>query len=286
MKLFYRHYGQGKPLLILHGLFGMSDNWMTLAKHFGENGFAVYAVDLRNHGQSPHSAEFSYELMTDDVMELMNDLSEVIHSNSMVIRGNSVEVGTTELQPNYNQITFSVIGHSMGAKVAMLLALQHPNRIEKLIAVDMAPRYYPPHHQYIFDAIYALGDMAAYKSRKEVEQKLSSSLRNESTRQFLLKNLYWKKTGRGEELAWRFNLPVIERNVEDLNVTLNGLPPFNKPALFIKGEKSDYITAKDEPEIRSLFPQVIFKTIAGAGHWVHADKPKEFFETVMGFLSS
>jgi esterase len=259
VKLFYRSYGSGKPLLILHGLFGMGDNWTTLAKHFGEKGFTAYTVDLRNHGQSPHSDEFSYELMTEDVLELIDDLKLT---------------------------SASVIGHSMGAKVAMLLALHHPSKIEKLVAVDIAPRYYPPHHQYIFDAIRSVGDLSAYASRKDVEtQNFVSLLPNESTRQFILKNLYWKKTEGKDELAWRFNVPVIEKNIEDMGITLNTSSSFGKPTLFIKGEKSSYITANDEIEIRNLFPQVIFKTIAGAGHWVHADKPMEFLETVMAFLN-
>jgi esterase len=149
----------------------------------------------------------------------------------------------------------------------------------------MAPRYYTQHHQYIFDAISALGDLSSYASRKEIEQKLSAAVHNESTRQFLLKNLYWKKTNAGEQFAWRFNLPVIERHIEDRQITLSDSAPFNKPTLFIKGEKSEYITASDEAEIKTLFPQAIIKTISGAGHWVHADKPKEFFEMVMAFLN-
>jgi pimeloyl-ACP methyl ester carboxylesterase len=220
--------------------------------------------------------------MMEDVVELMNDL----------IKSRELEAGSRETKhaqslptSNFPLPTFSIIGHSMGAKVAMLLALHHTDKIEKIIAVDMAPRYYPPHHQYIFDAIYGLGDVAAYSSRKEVERKLLSSLTNESTRQFILKNLYWQKTEKGEVLAWRFNLPVIEKHIEDMSVTSDSSSrPFNKPTLFIKGEKSEYITANDEAEIKNLFPQAIIKTIAGAGHLVHADKPKEFFEMVMAFL--
>jgi len=271
MKLFYRQYGQGHPLIILHGLFGLSDNWTTLAKQFGENGFAVHTFDLRNHGQSPWSDEFSYELMVNDVVETISNL----------------------------HLPISILGHSMGAKVAMLLALNHPDKVDKLIAVDMAPKYYPPHHQYIFNAIHALGDMSQYKSRKEVEQKFSNAI-PEVTKQFLLKNLYWKNPDAGAQnfeplqapaLAWRFNVDVIERNVEDMSITASlsfgeghGVRPFTKPTLFVKGENSAYVTPADEPEIKYLFPQAIFKTIPGAGHWVHADKPKEFFEASLDFL--
>jgi esterase len=258
MKLFYRKYGQGKPLIILHGLFGMSDNWMTLARHFGSAGFEAYTVDARNHGQSPHSDEFSYELMVDDLLELMNDL---------------------ELK------SASLLGHSMGGKIAMLLALNHFEKVDSLIVADMSPRYYQPHHQYVFDSIHALGDMSIYKSRKEVESKFATLIPNESTRQFLLKSLYWKKTEQGEQLAWRFNIDAIEKNIEDLSLTSITSNSFTKPTLFIKGEKSSYITSEDEPEIKKLFPNVIFKTIKGAGHWVHADKPKEFYELVIGFLT-
>lgn len=258
MKLFYRSYGNGKPLIILHGLFGMSDNWTTLAKEFGKNGFAVYAFDIRNHGQSPHSDEFSYELMAEDVVEMMDDL----------------KINTA-----------SVIGHSMGAKVAMLLALRHPAKVEKLIAVHLAPRSYPHLHKNILTAMRELGDISAFSSRKEVEQKLSVSISDTATLLFILKNLYWKKTADKEVLSWRLNLSAIEKNIEKIGEAITSQTPFDKPVLFIKGEKSDYINAGDETEIKKLFPQATFQTIAGTGHWVHADKPKEFIEAALSFLN-
>ncbi len=270
MKLFYRKYGEGKPLFILHGLFGMSDNWMTLAKQFSENGFSAYAIDLRNHGRSPHSTEFNYRLMADDIAELIKDLGEK---------------------------SVPVIGHSMGGKAAMFLALHHPGLCEKIVVADIAPRYYPQHNESVVAALDHL-DLNLISSRKEAEEQLRASLHDEGTVQFLLKNLYWVEgtgdevpgteelSGHGQEkkLAWRFNFPVIEKNIEEVGAALPEKFVFNKPVLFVKGERSGYITASDEVLIRRHFPSAIIKTIPGVGHWVHAENPKAFLEIVLEFL--
>ncbi len=267
MKLFFKKYGDGKPLIILHGLFGMSDNWMTLAKQFAENGFACYTMDLRNHGRSPHSDVFNYKVMSDDILEFIQD-------------------------ENISSADF--IGHSMGGKVAMFFAASHPGKINKLVVADISPRYYPPHHDGVISALNHV-DLGFILSRKEVEEKLRISIHDEATVQFLLKNLYWKeepgddgRVGVSDEaekkLAWRFNLPAIEKNIDSVGEALPKDFLFNKPTLFIKGERSGYITSDDEKEITKYFPEGEFKTIAGAGHWVHAEKPNEFLQVVLDFL--
>lgn len=253
MKLFFRKSGDGKPLVILHGLFGMSDNWMALTKQFAEAGFAVYAADARNHGRSPHDDEFNYEVMSQDVVDLMEG----------------------------EKITSAIVmGHSLGAKTAMWIACQHPHLVERLIAVDMATRDYPPHHESVIAAIHAV-DIGSNTSRKEAESRLRETLHDEGTVQFLLKNLYWDEH---EKLAWRFNLDAIEKNI---NRTGEALPEefrYEGKTLFLRGERSGYIRKEDEGEIIKHFPSAVIETVPAAGHWVHAENPSGFMTAVMRFL--
>lgn len=253
MKLFYRKFGEGQPLIILHGLFGQSDNWNSLARQFSELGNAVYTVDLRNHGLSPHSEEWTYQSMSDDVLELITDLElkDVI-----------------------------LIGHSMGGKVAMQFAMNSPELLKKLIVVDIAPKYYPPHHGDILKALNAV-DFNVVKNRKDAEAILSEYISDLGTKQFLLKNIYWKEDGL---LAWRFNLDVITRKIETVGQETPNYSTCKAPTLFIKGERSNYILESDLQHINDLFPFSQIKTIDGAGHWVHAEKPLDFFETVTTFI--
>ena len=276
MKLFYRKYGQGQPLIILHGLFGQGDNWGTLARQFAEQGLEVYLVDLRNHGLSPHSDVWNYKVMSDDIQELLND-NNLKHA--------------------------IIIGHSMGGKVAMQFAIQHPEEVHKLIVVDIAPKYYPVHNMDVLNALNAV-DFGLVKNRKEVENILSEHLSDFGIKQFLLKNIYWKEN---KELDWRFNLKVITKLIENVGEAIavenrmeNGrrmeepqqLPATaslsttasNMPTLFIRGEKSNYIIDEDLNMIKDIFPNSKLATIADAQHWVHAEKPKEFFECVMKFI--
>jgi esterase len=256
MKLFFRKIGEGRPLIILHGVFGMSDNWMTLSKEFAANNFCVYAVDARNHGRSPHDDVFTFEAMADDVLELMDD--EKIS-------------------------TASFIGHSMGGRTAMVFSSMHPERMEKLIVVDMSPRAYPSANQNVMAAMRSI-DLNKISSRKEAEEKLKAALNgDEATAQFLLKSLYWEE-GAKKKLAWRFNLDVIEKNMSAAAGALNSDMLFNGPTLFIRGEKSDYITADDERVIKKHFPKAKIETIPGVGHWVHAENPTGFMEVVRKFL--
>ena len=248
--LHYRVLGKGAPLVILHGLFGSSDNWQSQAKKLAEF-YTVYLVDLRNHGHSFWSPAHTYDLMAEDVHRLIEEL-------------------------NLKKII--LLGHSMGAKVAMTFAQQHPNLLDKLILVDMGIKEYPMHHQHILAGIHGL-NLATYKSRGEAEIDLEKYIDNQSVRQFLLKNLFWKSKG---ELAWRMNVTSLEENLlEILRPLPNQVVLTN--SLFIRGELSNYILDDDIPEIENVFPDSEFETILGAGHWVHAEAQEEFIHVVLGF---
>ena len=260
MKLFYRKFGQGQPLIILHGLFGQSDNWNTLAKQFSEQNLEVYTVDARNHGLSPHSDVWNYKVMSEDILELIedNNLKNVI-----------------------------LLGHSMGGKIAMLFAMDHPQYLDKLIVADIAPKYYKMHHQGVLEALHAV-DFNVVKTRREVEAILSKYISDFGTKQFLLKNIFWIDD---TEMAWRFNLEVITQQIENVGQNVDHIGDATPkdivcevPTLFIRGENSHYILDEDIDLIQELFPNSILETIAGAGHWLHAEKPKEFFDCVIRFV--
>lgn len=247
MNLHYKEFGQGEVLIILHGLFGSSDNWQTLAKALSQN-LHVIVPDLRNHGQSPHTTEWSYEVMADDIIDLCN-------------------------QKNIGPIYLA--GHSMGGKTAMRIAVKKPELIKKLMVIDIAPRYYPPHHQMVFAAIDA-AEFTGLHSRKEAELAMLSVLNDHPTIQFLLKNLYWKSP---DKLGWRFNLPVIREKISEIGSENNTKAfPQNLQVLFLRGEKSNYINEEDIREIKSRFSGAKINTIQGAGHWLHAEKPTETLE--------
>ncbi len=252
MKLHYRALGQGAPFVILHGLFGISDNWQTLAKYFSQK-YHVFLLDLRNHGRSPHSEEFDYNCMTDDLMEFMTD------------------------QQIQNPV---VMGHSMGGKVAMNFALKYSEQVNKLIIVDIAPRPYPVHHQEIINGLNAV-DITTMTSRTEAEAALLPYIPEADTRLFLLKNLYRKEDN---SFGWRMNLAAIEQNIEEVGRETTSDIPFTKPTLFIKGGKSRYIQDKDTPSIQRLFPQAEIATIEEAGHWVHAEAPEKFYQLAVNFI--
>ena len=253
MKLHFRTLGEGHPLIILHGVFGSSDNWQTLGKVFSQH-FRVYLVDLRNHGNSPHSVDFTYDLMVQDLMELMHD----------------EKITTAHL-----------LGHSMGGKVAMHLATQHPEVVDKLIVVDIAPKYYPPHHQQIFEGFHSV-DLANIKSRKEADEHLSIPISNLGVRQFILKNLTRNKDGK---FIWKLNVKAIEDAVESIGKGIEETVSFEGETLFIAGGKSDYIIAEDHDIIGRFFPKAQIEVIEGAGHWVHAEKPELLSTQVLTFLS-
>ena len=254
MKLAFREYGEGTPLIILHGLFGQSDNWNTLAKKFAAAGFHAYTVDQRNHGLSPHSGTWDYPSMAGDIHEFINDH----HLEGPLL-----------------------MGHSMGAKTAMYFDQMFPAKSSKLVIADMAARKYAPHHQDVLKALNAV-DFNKIETRKEAELILQEHLSDAGTRQFLLKNIYRKDEGPG--MGWRFNLDVITSKHENVGVEV----PFyvsNTPTLIIRGGKSGYVTEADLGDFERRYPHHRFVTIEGAGHWVHAEKPDEFFEAVFSFIT-
>ena len=252
MKLHFKELGRGEPLVLLHGLFGQADNWFGVAPKLAER-YHVLALDLRNHGHSPHDPQMDYPLMAADVDQFF---------------------ATQKIE------NAPVIGHSMGGKVAMQLALDFPGRVKKLVVLDMAPRAYKRTHDHIFDALLAL-DLPSFQTRQQIEDALAPAIPSLNLRRFLLKNL-----GRNEQgkLVWKMNLRGVAENYLHLGKVLSEGVPFNKPTLFIRGGKSDYITAYDEVEIRRRFPAAEIKDIATAGHWVHADAPDEFVTMVLDFL--
>ena len=252
MVLFSRIYGSGEPLLILHGLFGMGDNWITLAKQFAEN-YEVHVIDQRNHGQSFHSDSWTYQ-------DMVSDLEEYISAH---------QLGRVNL-----------LGHSMGGKTVMCFASMHPSKVISLIVADIAPKQYPVSHSFILDAIYNL-DFKTIHSRKQVDEELLKSIPDYGIRQFLLKSLYWKEKGK---LGFRFNVDVIKNNIENIGKALPSVAYFDGPTLFLDGDKSEYIQPEDEDLISLHFPDYEIVTIPDAGHWLHAEQPKLFFETVSEFL--
>jgi esterase len=252
MQLHFKESGQGQPVILLHGLFGSSDNWHTIALRLAEK-FHVFALDQRNHGQSPHSAEMEYPLMADDVDKFF------------ATRG--LESGM-------------VIGHSMGGKTAMQLALQFPHRVQKLVVADIAPRAYAPAHDKIFAALLAL-DLATFQNRTQIEEALAQEIPGLVLRRFLLKNLGRNPAG---GFSWKINLRGLAENYWRLREPVSGAAPYTGPTLFIRGGKSNYVQPEDEPLIREWFPAAQIETIAEAGHWLHADKPEEFLRLVLEFL--
>lgn len=254
MELYSRIEGEGKPLLILHGFLGMSDNWKTLGSQFAESGFQVHMLDMRNHGRSFHSDTFNYEVMVEDVHKYCND---------------------HKLERIY------LLGHSMGGKIAMFFATAYPEKIEKLIVADIGPKYYAPHHQTILAGLNAI-DFSVKPSRAVVEEKLSEYVKDFGTRQFLLKNLYWVESG---QLGLRFNLESFNRNIDAIGEALPFDNHFEKPTLFLRGDKSDYIQDPDFETILHHFPNAEIETVSNAGHWLHAENPVAFYEAVIGFLS-
>lgn len=253
MELYSRIEGEGKPLLIIHGFLGMSDNWKTLGSQFAQQGFQVHLLDMRNHGKSPQSEEFTYAAMVQDVYDYC-----AAHQLEKV----------------------NLLGHSMGGKIVMLFATTYPEKVEKLIVADIGPKYYAPHHQTILAGLNAI-DFSVKPSRAEVETTLSLYIKDFGTRQFLLKNLYWVEPG---QLGFRFNLDVFNRKIETIGNALPFESHFDKPTLFLRGDKSDYILDSDFETIHHHFPNAEIKTIKNAGHWLHAENPTDFYDMVLGYL--
>jgi esterase len=262
MKLFFRETPtatpDAQPLVILHGLFGSSDNWLMHSKFFAEQGYRVFTVDQRNHGQSPHHDVFDYDALAADLHEFLQD------------QGLQRPV---------------LLGHSMGGKTIMQYVMNYPNTgaatdIAKLIVVDMAPKAYPVHHAEIIRGLTEI-DLGPLRTRPEADAALTRYESIPAVRQFLLKNLYRPD---GVTFAWRLNVPVIARELDQIGADLREPHPVAVPTLFVRGANSTYITDADAERIRALFPQSRIETIAGAGHWVQAEQPVAFGEAVLRFL--
>jgi len=251
--LYSKIVGEEKPLLILHGFLGMSDNWKTLGTQYASEGFEVHMLDLRNHGRSFHSDDFNYEVMTQDILEYC--------------QANNIE-------------STSIIGHSMGGKVAMLFATQYPERVDKLIIADIGPRYYKPHHTDILAGLNAV-DFSQKPERNQVDEILKNYIPDFGTRQFLMKSLYWVEP---EQLGFRFNLAVFNKKIEGIGEALPQDAYFGRETFFIRGGNSNYITEDDFELIKKHFPKASFATIPNVGHWLHAENPILFFEETLKFL--
>lgn len=241
--------GVGKPFVIIHGFLGMLDNWKTFANQMVGLGFEVHSLDMRNHGKSFHSDDFSYELMVQDVLQYLQ----------------------------FHQLEkITLLGHSMGGKVAMLLACLNPNIIEQLFVADIGPKYYAPHHGTILNALQSV-DFSLQPSRATVDEIVSKQITDFGTKQFLLKNLYWETPN---QLKFRFNLPALVNNIEEIGKQLPLELHFSGKTTFLRGEKSDYILDQDYETIYDHFPNTNVVNIANAGHWLHAENPVEFYEKI------
>ena len=252
MKLFFREAGKGTPLIVLHGLFGSSDNWYSVSKIFAEK-FRVFTVDQRNHGQSPHTDEHDYKLLTEDLEEFIKE-----HQLEKPI----------------------ILGHSMGGKTAMNFAIRNPDMTGKLIVVDIMPKVYPLHHDHILSGMKLL-DLASLQSRSEADEILAKMIPKVDERQFIMKNL-----SRNEQqgFEWKINLHALDTNIERMGEALQYEGQYNGPALFIKGAKSNYFKPGDEAVVAKYFPTAKWVTL-DTGHWVQAEKPKEFEKVVLDWLS-
>lgn len=261
MKLFYRESGKGEALIILHGLYGSSDNWVSIAKEL-ESYFRVINVDQRNHGQSPHRSEHSYTLLTNDLLKLF----EVLKLEKAIL-----------------------LGHSMGGKVAMQFTMEHPEKVSSLIVVDIAPWSHDPlahiseEHQQIIEGLMSI-PIDSLTSRVQADEILSERVKSLPIRQFLLKNLKREQDG---SFGWKINLTAIASNLKNL---MGSIEPsthnhsYKVRTLFIKGEQSNYIPNDKEDDLKEIFTNSEIITIHDAGHWVHAEKPMEFLKAVLFFL--
>ncbi len=268
MNLFFRKEGEGFPIVIVHGLYGSSDNWLAIAKKLSVN-YKVYLIDQRNHGRSPNSEEHSYEAMKNDLADFFDQQ----------------KIGKAIL-----------IGHSMGGKTAMCFAADYPERIEKLIVVDIAPKdyfllndesqYYL--HNNILRAMLEI-DFSRIELRKQVDDFLNERIDSTQIVQFLLKNVHRNKESNKYE--WRLNVPVLYDNLDEIIKGVNAhwfddrLPITNYPVLFIKGADSNYILPEDFTSIRRIYPEAEIVEIQNAGHWLHAEQPQLFMEAVSNFLN-
>lgn len=251
MQLNYECQGSGDPVILIHGLFGDLDNLKSISRSLTDS-YTVVNLDVRNHGQSPHCDAMSYAAMAEDVIAIAD------------------EQGFAK---------FHLLGHSMGGKIAMEIALRYPSRVRSLIVADIAPVVYDARNSSILDALCSI-DVDSLNSRQEADEQLAKSIETKGVRQFLLKNL--RKNN--DKWFWRFNLSGLQSNYTTLSGEPTGEGQYIGPVLFIRGEKSDYVTSEHTDAIAQRFPAARPETIDGTGHWLHAEKPKEFNQLVSDFL--
>ena len=254
MKLHFEVSGNGEPLVILHGLLGSLTNWQTVGKGLSSR-FGVYRLDLRNHGQSPHSDIHTYGAMAGDLVEFFHD--------------HRIE-------------TAHLLGHSMGGKVAMTFALSHPTKAKSLIVIDISPKAYHSHHIDLLEALSSLR-LQDITSRKMAEAQLATLIPDARTRRFLLTNLKQETTGR---FRWRLNIKTLKDSYTEVTKGLHTDKIFPGTTLFVRGGKSNSIESADLPLIKRVFPAAKIVTVPSAGHWVHIDSPNELLQTIVGFLDA
>lgn len=253
MNLFYRKLGEGQPLIILHGLFGRSDNWLTIAKRIAQK-HTVFLLDQRNHGESEHTSEFNYDV-------LANDLEQFIY------------------QQNIDAL--KLIGHSMGGKVAMCFALKYPAKVEKLVIVDIAPKQYNhPFFKKVLSFMLQI-DLTQFKNRGEIDEAFKQVIQNLPVRQFILKNI---TRDAENNFIWQINVQSLYDNLEEIFKPICDGNKFNETALFVRGGKSDYVLNEDEPLIKEFFPKAKLVTIPKASHWLHVDAEEEFCTHLKAYL--
>ncbi|RAJ96470.1 alpha/beta fold hydrolase [Aliidiomarina maris] len=252
MQLNYERQGEGAPVILIHGLFGDLDNLKSISRSLSDD-YTVINLDVRNHGQSPHSDSMTYDEMAADVIAVAD------------------AEGLDE---------FHLLGHSMGGKIAMEIALRHPSRVRSLIVADIAPVAYDARHSTILDALSAL-DVSQINSRQEADKALAERIESQGVRQFLLKNLRKQE----DTWGWRMNLAALQDNYAQLIGAPTADGQYTGPVLFIRGELSDYVTEDHRDAIGSRFPNARPFTIANTGHWLHAEKPQAFNQRVRDFLA-
>lgn len=257
----YRISGEGEPLILLHGLFGSLENLGGIARRL-EDDWQIHALDERNHGSSPHTDDMDYPAMAADVVAYLDT--------------QGIEKAC-------------LLGHSMGGKVAMQVALKYPERVRALIVADISPVTYRAHHDAILEGMQKM-DLRGVKSRTQADSLLEEFVENQGVRQFLLKNLervpVLEQTDDEVVFRWRLNLPVIASCYSKLAAAPEGQGPFEGPALFLKGADSAYIQEKHRDTIFTLFPDAKIKIIEGTGHWLHAEKPDVFVALCRQFLEA
>jgi esterase len=254
MNLNYKKFGEDGPaMIILHGVFGFLDNWLTVGKAIAEQGYQVYLVDQRNHGRSPHEGALNYEVFAKDLNEFL---------------------GQQKL------VDVVLVGHSMGGKTVMEYATRYPGTFSRLVVVDIGPKAYPIHHTKILDGLNQI-PVGTIENRQEADDILAEYEPIPAVRQFLLKNLYRKDEG---GFAWRFNLPLLSADMANVGQAIETDDPVQTPVLFMRGDKSDYILDEDWENIIKIFPDAKLDTIKNSGHWIQAEQPKAFLESLLTFL--